>query len=124
MINVGASAQQLFGSKPANFDAPAHHGDEVVRLPATFKVLAENSVTLQAVSGEGGKIHCTQYHPDSPYKYIRKLLLHWAPNYRELFTNQEFQFLLNELVKKERVECSTRTMEFQHWFGMITSGTW
>lgn len=119
VVKGSDQAQRLFHTKPSTFDAPAHHGDEVTRLPSTFEVLAENNVTLQAVAANDGKIACTQYHPELPYDYIRKLLEFWKPNYRNLFSEQEFQALLNALTLKEAAEKTQRSIEFENWLGMV-----
>jgi GMP synthase (glutamine-hydrolysing) len=120
VIKDSDNEQMLYRAKPTRFDAPTHHGDEIARLPGGFEILAENNVTLQAVVADGGKIYCTQYHPELPYDYIKKLLTFWAPNYRELFSEQEFQTLLVALTEKEPREKSLRKIEFNNWLVSIS----
>ena len=121
-IELGSSdtAKKFFSSKPPKFDAPAHHRDEIVRLPGMFEVLAENHATMQAITTNGGQIFCTQYHPELPYDYIGKLLSFWAANYRDLFTEHEFHSLLTTLSMKENAEGDTRKIEFQNWLASLS----
>ncbi len=119
VVRSSDPAQKLFREKHGKFDAPTHHGDEVSRLPAAFEILAENKVTLQAVAANDGKILCTQYHPELPYDYVRKLLEFWEPNYRDLYTAQEFQTLLATLSAREAADRNQRTTEFRNWLGSI-----
>ena len=53
-----------------------------------FDIIAENAITLQAVVSKDRRVTCTQYHPELPYDYIGKLLVHWAPNYTSMFTEE------------------------------------
>lgn len=114
------SAQKLYRGKPTRFDAPAHHFDEVANLPRDFEIIAENNVTLQAVTTNDGKIFCTQYHPELPYDYIGKLVDYWSKNYRDFFTEQEFRNLLAKLPAKEQIENKSRKIEFQNWLDLIS----
>ncbi|WP_076071636.1 type 1 glutamine amidotransferase [Sphingomonas montana] len=57
----------LLGGRPAAYDAPAIHGDEVEALPADATLLASNSVTaVQAaeIRHDGGIFWGVQYHPE------------------------------------------------------------
>lgn len=120
-ITVGSVdfAETLYRGKPRTFDAPAHHFDETARLPAGFDIVAENATTLQAVVSKDRRITCTQYHPELPYDYIGKLMLHWAPNYRSMFTEEAFRRLLAVLKKKEREEQNLRKIEFRNWLEFV-----
>ncbi|MFT5113593.1 MAG: GMP synthase (glutamine-hydrolyzing) [Parasphingorhabdus sp.] len=108
-------SHDLFQGKPNTFDAPAHHADEVSRLPSGFEILAENDVTMQVIESVDRKIFCTQYHPELGYDYLRKLLEYWRPNYTKLFTEIELQQLLQDLTTKEHKEGSLRKIELQNW---------
>ena len=108
-------SKTLYRGKPRTFDAPAHHFDETARLPREFEIVAENATTLQAVVSKDRRITCTQYHPELPYDYIGKLMLHWAPNYTAMFAEDKFQNLLESLKKKESEEKSFRKIEFRNW---------
>ena len=112
-------AETIYRGKPNTFDAPAHHFDEIARLPGEFDVIAENAITLQAVASKDRRVICTQYHPELPYDYIGKLLVHWAPNYRSVFTEDAFQKRLAGLKKKEREEQSLRKIEFRNWLEFV-----
>jgi GMP synthase (glutamine-hydrolysing) len=57
----------MHASRPPAFDAPAIHGDHVVRLPADAVVTAANAVSeVQAaeIRHGGGTFWGTQYHPE------------------------------------------------------------
>ncbi|MDE3000530.1 MAG: hypothetical protein OXU79_15775 [Gemmatimonadota bacterium] len=115
-------AETLYRGKPRPFDAPAHHFDETARLPREFEIVAENATTLQAVVSKDRRITCTQYHPELPYDYIAKLMLHWAPNYTSIFAEDDFRNLLAGLKKKEKEEKSFRKIEFRNWLGYVRRG--
>lgn len=112
-------ADIMYRGKPRPFDAPAHHFDETARLPKEFEIVAENATTLQAVVSKDRRITCTQYHPELPYDYIGKLMLHWAPNYASMFAEDDFQNLLAGLKKKEKEEKSFRKIEFRNWLEFV-----
>ena len=69
-----------------------------------------------------GAVFCTQYHPELPYDYIGKLLVHWAPNYTSMFTEEAFQSLLAGLKKKEKEEKTLRKIEFRNWLEFVGKG--
>jgi len=57
----------LLAGRPASWDAPAIHGDEVETLPADAILLASNAVTtVQAaeIRYDGGTFWGVQYHPE------------------------------------------------------------
>ena len=112
-------ADILYRGKPRTFDAPAHHFDEIARLPAGFDIVAENATTMQAVVSRDRRITCTQYHPELPYDYIGRLMMHWAPNYRSMFTEEAFEKLLAGLKKKEKEEQDLRKIEFRNWLEFV-----
>ncbi len=112
-------AETMYRGKPRPFDAPAHHFDETARLPREFEIVAENATTLQAVVSKDRRITCTQYHPELPYDYIGKLMLHWAPNYTSMFAEDDFRNLLAGLKKKEKEEKSFRKIEFRNWLEYV-----
>lgn len=109
------SASSIYRGKDTPFDAPAHHYDEVLVLPDSFDIVAENANTLQAVASKDGRIFCTQYHPELPYDYLRQLLAYWAVNYQSLFSQAEFEILLRTLEDKERIEHESRSLEIRNW---------
>lgn len=115
-------AETLYRGKPHPFDAPAHHFDETARLPREFEIVAENATTLQAVVSKDRRITCTQYHPELPYDYIGKLMLHWAPNYTSMFAEDDFRNLLAGLKKKEREDKNFRKIEFRNWLEFVRKG--
>ena len=115
-------ADILYRGKPRPFDAPAHHFDETARLPGEFEVVAENATTLQAVVSKDRRVTCTQYHPELPYDYIGKLMLHWASNYTSIFAEDDFRNLLAGLKRKEKEEKSFRKIEFRNWLEFVRRG--
>ena len=60
----------LFAGKPAVFEAPTIHRDEVTSLPSGAQILAMNDFGVQAVTFEYGRgtFWGVQYHPE--YDYI------------------------------------------------------
>lgn len=60
----------LFAGKPAVFEAPTIHRDEVTSLPSGAQILAVNDFGVQAVTFEYGRgtFWGVQYHPE--YDYI------------------------------------------------------
>mgnify|MGYP004498045501 CR=1 FL=1 len=59
----------MLAGRPAAYDAPAIHTDEVAALPPGARLLASNGVTqVQAaeIRHEGGIFWGTQYHPELP----------------------------------------------------------
>ncbi len=115
-------AETIYRGKPPTFDAPAHHFDEIAKLPRQFDIIAENAITLQAVVSKDRRVTCTQYHPELPYDYIAKLLVHWAPNYKSIFAEDAFQNLLAGLKKKEKEEKALRKVEFRNWLEFVGEG--
>ncbi len=118
----GAITDALYGTKNGPFDAPAHHFDEIEVLADGFDIIAENSVTMQAIVSRDGRIFCVQYHPEAPYDLIGGLLKYWEPHYRSLFSASEFSSLLARLSDKERAEESFRKVEFNNWLDYVARG--
>lgn len=64
---------KLLAGRPAAYDAPAIHSDEVERLPEDATLLASNGVTeVQAaeIRHDGGVFWGVQYHPELPLDEI------------------------------------------------------
>ncbi|TXM69121.1 type 1 glutamine amidotransferase [Methylobacterium sp. WL69] len=57
----------LLAGRPDRFDAPAIHGDAVLRLPAHATLLASNACSIQAIEivHGPGVFWGTQYHPET-----------------------------------------------------------
>ena len=115
-------SEAIYGAKTGPFDAPAHHFDEIEQLANGFDIVAENSVTVQAVVSKDGRIFCVQYHPELPYDLIGGLLKYWEANYRSVFSAGEFADLLAHLPEKERAEESSRKIEFNNWLSYVAAG--
>jgi GMP synthase (glutamine-hydrolysing) len=67
MLNEAGRAHPLHRGRDIAFDAPAIHGDEVVRLPPDATVTAWNALSqVQAaeIRHEGGIFWGVQYHPE------------------------------------------------------------
>lgn len=121
-VRAAGPAGTIYRGKPAVFDAPAHHFDEIAQLPGDFKPAAENGHSVQAAMSRDGRIFCTQYHPELPYDYIGRLLAHWAAKYRSLFTEEAFRILLADLKTRERKERDLRKVEFGNWLAFLRQG--
>jgi GMP synthase (glutamine-hydrolysing) len=62
-------AHRLFAGKPATFEAPTIHRDEIASLPASAVTLATNDMGLQAAAFSHGRgsFWGVQYHPEYTY---------------------------------------------------------
>lgn len=73
----------LLANRPASWDAPAIHGDEVEALPPVATLLAGNAVTaIQAaeIRHDGGVFWGVQYHPELAPGEIAVALRRQAPD--------------------------------------------
>jgi GMP synthase (glutamine-hydrolysing) len=63
-------SHRLFAGKPATFEAPTVHRDEIASLPASAVTLATNDMGLQAAAFSHGRgtFWGVQYHPE--YNYL------------------------------------------------------
>jgi GMP synthase (glutamine-hydrolysing) len=69
LLTEAGRAHRLFAGKPAVFEAPTVHRDEIVRLPSNAITLATNDMGLQAASFTFGlgTFWGVQYHPEYDY---------------------------------------------------------
>jgi len=60
---------RVFAGKPAAFEAPCVHRDEIARLPAGATILAQNEFGVQAAAftWRAGTFWGVQYHPEYDY---------------------------------------------------------
>jgi GMP synthase (glutamine-hydrolysing) len=65
-LTEAGAAHPMFAGKPAVFEAPTIHRDEIATLPAGAEPLASNDMGLQAAvfSHGRGQIWGVQYHPE------------------------------------------------------------
>ena len=70
LLNEAGRAHPLFAGKPAVFEAPTIHRDEIESLPPGAVTLASNDMGLQAAAFTHGRTSFwgVQYHPE--YDYI------------------------------------------------------
>ena len=70
LLSDEGRAHPMFAGKPAVFEAPTIHRDEVAVLPPGATVLASNEMSLQAAtfSYRGGTVWGVQYHPE--YEFL------------------------------------------------------
>jgi GMP synthase (glutamine-hydrolysing) len=66
LLTDAGREHRLFAGKPAAFEAPAVHRDEIASLPSGAAILAANDFGLQAASFSHGRGHFwgVQYHPE------------------------------------------------------------
>ena len=69
VLTEAGRAHPLFAGKPAAFEAPTVHRDEIVSLPAGAQALADNDYGVQAASFKQGRgtFWGVQYHPEYGY---------------------------------------------------------
>ena len=53
-VRAAGPAGTIYRGKPAVFDVPAHHFDEIAQLPGDFKPAAENGHSVQAAMSRDG----------------------------------------------------------------------
>jgi GMP synthase (glutamine-hydrolysing) len=70
LLSEAGRAHRLFAGKPAVFEAPTIHRDEIATLPAGASILAGNDYGVQAAAFTSGRgtFWGVQYHPE--YDYI------------------------------------------------------
>jgi GMP synthase (glutamine-hydrolysing) len=69
LLSDAGRAHRLFAGKPATFEAPTVHRDEIASLPQGALILASNDFGLQAASFNHarGTFWGVQYHPEYDY---------------------------------------------------------
>jgi GMP synthase (glutamine-hydrolysing) len=69
LLSEAGKAHRLFAGKPAAFEAPTVHRDEIARLPPNALTLATNDMGLQAATFTHGlgTFWGVQYHPEYDY---------------------------------------------------------
>jgi GMP synthase (glutamine-hydrolysing) len=69
LLTEAGRAHRLFAGKPASFEAPTVHRDEIASLPANAVTLATNEMGLQAAAFTHGRgsFWGVQYHPEYGY---------------------------------------------------------
>jgi len=69
LLNDAGREHRLFAGKPAVFEAPTVHRDDIASLPARTQILAANDYGVQALAFDhgGGTFWGVQYHPEYDY---------------------------------------------------------
>jgi GMP synthase (glutamine-hydrolysing) len=69
LLTAAGSGHRLFAGKPATFEAPTVHRDDIASLPANAVTLATNDMGLQAAAFTHGlgTFWGVQYHPEYDY---------------------------------------------------------
>jgi GMP synthase (glutamine-hydrolysing) len=69
LLNEAGREHPVFAGKPATFEAPTIHRDEIAALPAGAAVLATNDFGIQAAAFTHGRgtFWGVQYHPEYDY---------------------------------------------------------
>ena len=110
----------IYKGKSNIFDAPAHHYDIVNKLPNEFEIISENEICIQSIYSSSKKIFCTQYHPELPYDYIANLMKFWKENYKNFFSEFEFNEILKHLESKEKEDKGQRLQELSNWLSLLS----
>jgi GMP synthase (glutamine-hydrolysing) len=86
LLTESGMAHRVFAGKPATFEAPTVHRDEIVSLPPGAVLLATNDFGLQAASftHARGTFWGVQYHPEYDYVDIAAA----AERYGEAFVKE------------------------------------
>ena len=82
MLSEAGRAHPLHRDREIAFDAPAIHGDEVVRLPPDATVTAWNAMSqVQAaeIRHDGGVFWGVQYHPEFTLRDLAFILRRYGP---------------------------------------------
>jgi GMP synthase (glutamine-hydrolysing) len=81
LLSDAGRKHPLFAGKPASFEAPTVHRDEIASLPAAATVLADNEFGVQAASFThgAGTFWGVQYHPEYDYLDIAAAALRYGP---------------------------------------------
>ncbi len=69
MLSDAGREHRLFAGKPAAFEAPTVHRDEIASLPAAAEILAVNDFGVQGAAFNFGRgtFWGVQYHPEYDY---------------------------------------------------------
>ena len=110
----------IYRGKSNIFDAPAHHYDIVEKLPNEFEIISENEICIQSIYSSSKNIFCTQYHPELPYDYIASLMRFWKDNYKNFFSEIEFNEILKYLESKEKEDKGQRLQELSNWLSLLS----
>ena len=105
----------IYKNKELTFDAPAHHYDIIVDIPYDFDVIAKNDNCIQSIFSRNRNIFCTQYHPELGYDYIADLMIFWKENYKAIYSQVEFNKLIEFLRTKELNDNGNRLIELKNW---------
>ncbi len=72
VLTAAGREHRLFAGKPAAFEAPTIHRDEIASLPAGAVLLADNDFGIQAAAftHANGTFWGVQYHPEYDYQDI------------------------------------------------------
>jgi GMP synthase (glutamine-hydrolysing) len=72
LLNDAGREHPLFAGKPASFEAPTIHRDEIAALPSGATLLADNDFGVQAATFRhgAGEFWGVQYHPEYDYHDI------------------------------------------------------
>ena len=109
----------IYKGKDKIFDAPAHHFDIVEKIPSEFEIISKNSICAQSIFSKSRNIFCTQYHAELPYNYIANLMIFWKKNYKDFFTDNEFEKTIIFLQKKEEEDSGKRLIEIKNWLSQF-----
>jgi GMP synthase (glutamine-hydrolysing) len=117
---------QLYSSKQYKFTTPAFNHDEVELPPKDSILLASNKINkFMALKFNVGKseIWGLQYHPEIPYKFMIKLIIHRAKGLidKKIFKDMNDINSHIDLIKKadNELKDETRTLELKNWLNYI-----
>jgi len=117
---------QLYSSKQQKFTTPAFNHDEVELPPKDSILLASNKINkfmALKFNVEGSEIWGLQYHPEIPYKYMIKLIIHRAKGLinKKIFKDMNDINSHIDLIKKadNELKDETRTLELKNWLNYI-----
>jgi len=117
---------KLYSSKQHKFTTPAFNHDEVELPPKDSILLASNKINkFMALKFNAGKseIWGLQYHPEIPYKYMIKLIIHRAKGLidKKIFKDMNDVNSHIDFIKKadNKLKDEARTLELKNWLNHI-----
>ena len=121
-LNPQGRAHHMFHGKPASFDAPSVHYDEVTGLPSGARVLCSNSHTrVQGATLSLGhsEVWAVQYHPEFDLTHIHDTVALYGDSMVEegFFENDAARAAYQDLLRRLAADPPNRSLARQLGIG-------